>query len=333
MREYAIMHPMFLKKISLACACALLFALPTKGLCDFQTELLKDLEKIQKSAKKIVSENPQKKTAGYKKSKRRITKISYRGYLRNKWWVTSSHSSHGVNIVLRGDTTEKKIALTFDDGPFPYYTQMILDILKKYNVKATFFMVGEMVKAYPHVAKRIVDEGHDVGNHSYTHPKLTYLSKSRAFFEIAQTDAIIKKITGQTPKFFRPPYGSYQKTAYLLAEEQGHKIILWSADCRDWSKPGVQSIVARVTWGIKPGAIILLHDGGGNRMQTVKATEILIQQLLKSNYKIVTLSEMLNMNAVDTATAPPSQPQTGAAALITAPSASMMAQPQTSPQP
>lgn len=316
---------------------AVFFIISSQAWGDFQTELLKDLEKIHKSAKKIADINarkPQKKAGVYKKSKRRPTKITYRGYLRNKWWLSKSHSPHGVNIVLRGDTKEKKIALTFDDGPFPNYTQMILDILKIHNVKATFFVVGEMVKAYPHVAKRIVDEGHDIGNHSYTHPMLTWLSKPRALFEIAQTDAIVKKVTGQTPKFFRPPYGSYQKTAYRLAEEQGHKIILWSADCRDWSKPGVQSIVTRVMRGVKPGAIILLHDGGGNRMQTVKATEILIQQLIKSDYKIVTLSEMLNANdnGVETVSTPMNQNQTEIIpSIITQPSSA--SQPQTMPQP
>lgn len=330
---------MFLKKISLVFLLWIIFFLPARSFADFEKALLKDLEKIQKTATKAASANPQKKAAVYKKSKRRVTKISYRGYLRNKWWLSNGRSSYTGKIVLRGDPAVKKIALTFDDGPFPYYTMMILDILKKYDVKATFFMVGEMVKAYPHVAKRIVDEGHDIGNHSYTHPMLTYLSRKRALFEIEQTDAVIKKVTGQTPKFFRPPYGSYQKTAYLLAEEEGHKIILWSADCRDWSKPGVQTIVNKVMWAIKPGAIILLHDGGGNRMQTVKATEILLQQLLKTDYKFVTLSEMLNMNEVHTAKTPLTppaetsvQPLTTPVSPLPAPSASMP-QTQTTPQP
>lgn len=277
---------------------AILFV-PAVSFSDFESELLKDLEKTHGHAKKKSTAQSVKKLA-YAPHK----KIAYsKGSLRKsdkRWWLSGNpHTVYNGNIVWRGNASSKKIALTFDDGPFPYYTAMILDILKKYDVRATFFVVGQMVKVYPHLAKRIVEEGHEIANHTYSHPMLNGISKKRALSEIVNTHAIIKKVTGQVPRFFRPPYGSYQKTAYSLAEQNGYTIVLWSSDCRDWSKPGVQHIVNKVMWRIKPGDIVLLHDGGGNRIQTVKATEIIIHQLIKSNYEMVTLSEMFTTKEPD----------------------------------
>lgn len=272
---------------------------PALSFCDFESELLKDLEKTHGGAKKKTTAKSPKKFAYASHKKTAYSKGSLRKPDKRWWFAGNIRSVYNGNIVWRGSASSKKIALTFDDGPFPYYTAMILDILKKYDVKATFFVVGQMVKIYPHLAKRIVEDGHEIANHSYTHPMLNGLSKKRAHAEIVNTHAIIKKITGQVPHFFRPPYGSYQKTAYSIAEQNGYTIVLWSSDCRDWSKPGVQHIVNKVMWKIKPGDIVLLHDGGGNRIQTVKATEIIIRQLIKDNYEMVTLSEMFGAKEPD----------------------------------
>lgn len=280
---------------------AVLFAaliFPVLSFADFESELLKDLERTHGGAKKKTISRAQKKLA--LNTKPASLKTPWRKTRGAYWWLSGKTQwANSGNIVWRGNASSKKVALTFDDGPFPYYTGMILDILKKYDVRATFFVVGQMVKTYPHLARRIVEEGHEIANHSYSHPMLNGLSRKRAYSEIVNTHAVIKKVTGQVPKFFRPPYGSYQKTAYSIAEQNGYTIVLWSSDCRDWSKPGVQTIVNKVMWKIKPGDIVLLHDGGGNRIQTVKATEIIIQQLIKTNYEMVTLSEMFHPEEPD----------------------------------
>lgn len=197
-------------------------------------------------------------------------------------------------IYWRGSPDGKKVALTFDDGPHPVWTQKVLDILKEHKIKATFFLIGSNVEKYPWVVKRIAEEGHIIGNHTYTHKVVGSYSPTQAKREIEKTQMCIKNITGKKTYLLRPPYGSYQQGFYQVAKDYNYKIILWSVTVADWKKNlSSNEIAYRVITSTKPGAIILLHDGGGRREATVKALPRIIKALKKEGYKFVTVEEML----------------------------------------
>ncbi|MEK4230026.1 polysaccharide deacetylase family protein [Solibacillus sp. FSL H8-0538] len=192
-------------------------------------------------------------------------------------------------------TEEKKIALTFDDGPHPEYTAQILDLLAKYDAKATFFVVGANAEKNPDVVLREYNEGHELANHTFTHPlKITVPELEK---QLKQTNDIIYSITGFYPVLFRPVGGQYTDDMIDLVANKGYKVVMWSwhQDTEDWTNPGVKKIVKKVMQGTKPGNIILFHDGGGNRKQTVEALKEILPELQKQNYKFVTISELLRV--------------------------------------
>lgn len=201
---------------------------------------------------------------------------------------------HLGKVIWHGSVRTNYIALTFDDGPDIKYTPQILNILKKNRVKATFFLVGKKVEEYPEVAYQIVQEGHTVGNHTYSHTNLLLDRKKTIEEEIERCENVIKKNCGVIPSLFRPPYGFRTPLVYEVAEEKGYMIILWSISSRDWASPGKERIIDRVVKKSKNGAIILLHDSGGNRQQTVEALPEIIKKLKNKNYNFVTIPEMLN---------------------------------------
>ena len=190
-------------------------------------------------------------------------------------------------------TEEKIIALTFDDGPHRIYTAEVLDILAKYNAKATFFIIGENAEKNPELVLRVHDEGHEVANHTYTHPLKTTIANLEK--ELQRTNETIYSITGFYPKLFRPVGGEYTDGMIKAAVDQGYKVVMWSwhQDTVDWKNPGVKNIVRKVLTVTKPGDVILFHDGGGNRKQTVKALEEILPELQKQGYKFVTISELI----------------------------------------
>ncbi len=192
-------------------------------------------------------------------------------------------------------TQEKVIAITFDDGPDDKYTNQVLDLLEEYDAKATFFVIGKSVEKYPEVVLRQFEEGHELANHTYTHPLKTTLEKIEE--EIQQTNDIIYSITGYKPKLFRPVGGIYTDGMIDVAVKHGFTVIIWSwhQDTQDWKNPGVNKIVKKVLNGTKPGDVILFHDGGSNRTQTVEALKEILPSLKKQGYKFVTISEMLEM--------------------------------------
>ncbi|MFF2176472.1 polysaccharide deacetylase family protein [Lysinibacillus sp. NPDC058147] len=193
------------------------------------------------------------------------------------------------------NTDEKVIALTFDDGPHKKYTPDILDILDKYNAKATFFIVGENAEKNPELALRIHEEGHELAIHTYTHPFRTNVSNLMK--EIKQTHATIFGITGYAPVLFRPVEGQYTDSMIDAIAKEGYKVVMWSwhLDTFDWKSPGEQKIVNTVLKGAKPGSVVLFHDGGGNREQTVKALKKILPELEEQGYKFVTISELLEI--------------------------------------
>lgn len=198
-------------------------------------------------------------------------------------------------IVWEIKTEEKIVALTFDDGPHKKYTTQILDILAKYNAKATFFIVGQNAEKNPEVISRMYKEGHELANHTFTHPLRTNVPN--LLKEIKQTDETIQKITGYAPTLFRPVEGQYSDAMIEAISKEGYKVVMWSwhLDTLDWKSPGTNRIVNTVLKGVKEGNIVLFHDGGGNRKQTVEAMDSILAELEKQGYQFVTVSELLDM--------------------------------------
>lgn len=189
---------------------------------------------------------------------------------------------------------EKVIALTFDDGPWAESTAQILDILKKNNIKATFFVVGQMLKTYPELGKRIAFEGHVLGNHTWHH-WYHYFNPQAAAFEIDNTSNLIYQTTGVKTTLFRPPGGIMHNGVADYARNKKYAIVMWSADSVDYSRPGVPRLIRNVTKQSKPGGIVLMHDGGGNRSDTVEALPQIISHFRKQGYRFVTIPELLQM--------------------------------------
>ncbi|MFD0411986.1 polysaccharide deacetylase family protein [Kitasatospora sp. NPDC127116] len=183
----------------------------------------------------------------------------------------------------------KVVYLTFDDGPSPAYTSKVLATLGRYGVRATFFEIGQNVSAHPAVTAQVARQGHSVQNHSWSHPDLSRLSAAALNAQVADTDKVIRAQTGRTPSCLRPPYGAVNGTVRSKAAALGKQIVLWSVDPADWSRPGAAAIRSRVLNNVRPGSVILLHDGGGDRSQTVAALPGIISTLKARGYGFATL--------------------------------------------
>ncbi|MEO3823241.1 polysaccharide deacetylase family protein [Actinomadura sp. B10D3] len=183
----------------------------------------------------------------------------------------------------------KSIALTIDDGPSPMYTPRMLDLLAEHQVHATFFIIGEQVKEYPKLTRRIADAGHQICNHTETHPiSIAGLSRKRVRKEIVEAHDRIADITGVVPQFFRSPGGAWSKTILELVAEHDMLPVDWAVDPRDWARPGVGHIRRSLLKG-KAGNIMLVHDGGGDRSQTLKALKTVIPKMKKRGLTFVAL--------------------------------------------
>ncbi|QSJ15524.1 polysaccharide deacetylase family protein [Nostoc sp. UHCC 0702] len=193
---------------------------------------------------------------------------------------------------------DKVIALTFDDGPGPKNTVQVLEILKKNHIKATFFMIGQMVQYYPQIAKQVAADGDVIGNHTWHH-WYRRMDATTAASEINRTADIIYKTTGVKTTLFRPPGGFLHNGLADYAKSQKYAVIMWSEMSGDAERhsPQVPGMVKNVLEAAKPGAIVLLHDGGGNRSRTVKALPQIIDGLKAQGYKFVTIPELLQMQA------------------------------------
>ncbi|MFD8704802.1 polysaccharide deacetylase family protein [Kitasatospora sp. NPDC059648] len=181
------------------------------------------------------------------------------------------------------------VYLTFDDGPSPTYTPRILSILNRYGVHATFFEIGENVAAHPSLTAQVARQGHSVQNHSWSHPDLRRLSPASFNSQVGDTDRAIRAQTGRTPKCLRPPYGAVNGAVRSRAAALGKEVVLWSVDPADWSRPGAAAIRSRVLRNVRPGSVILLHDGGGDRSQTAAALPDILSTLKARGYGFATL--------------------------------------------
>ncbi|HWD78741.1 MAG TPA: polysaccharide deacetylase family protein [Kribbella sp.] len=183
----------------------------------------------------------------------------------------------------------KYVYLTFDDGPSPY-TPQILKILRAYGARATFFEVGQNVARYPYLTRRVYQQGNSVQNHTWSHPDLRYLSWSVFRSQVRSTDRVIRAQTGYTPRCLRPPYGGTNKLVARRAATLGKKLRVWTIDTRDWSRPGSSVIVRRALANVHSGSVILMHDGGGNRRQTVAALPAILRSLKARGFAFTTMS-------------------------------------------
>ena len=206
--------------------------------------------------------------------------------------VYAVEDDHVTPIIYQGQGSDRNIALTFDDGPHAVYTEEILDILAEYGIHATFFVIGENVDRCPSLLEREVAEGHEVGNHTQSHP-LKNLPQEQMEAEISACEKTIGEWIDQGTRLFRPPGGIISQTVMTLAESHQYRVILWSIDTRDWSHPPTEQITKTVLEQVSAGDIILMHDGIDPPSPTPAALRILIPALLAQGYRFVTVSELL----------------------------------------
>ncbi|MGG0655335.1 polysaccharide deacetylase family protein [Rummeliibacillus pycnus] len=212
--------------------------------------------------------------------------------------LMTNHSARPLRAVFyKGSANKKMAALTFDDGPDEIYTPQILDILEEKKVKATFFVVGQQVRWQPEVFKRILREGHEIGNHSWSHPNFIELSTSELKNEIKSTETEIRSHTGKSTTLLRPPYGFITNSDIQIINELGYKIIMWSVDTLDWSGLTNEEIMSIVNRDLTEGAIILQHSfksAPGRLDGSVKALPEIIDKLIREGYEIVTIPMLLD---------------------------------------
>ncbi len=195
--------------------------------------------------------------------------------------------------LYRGNPRLPEIALTFDDGPNPPYTSQILALLQQYQVQATFFVIGSRAATYPDLVSQESRERNLVGNHTWSHPTLTKIPPDEVRAELQRTSEEIRADAGVAPTLFRPPGGNFNGQVQSIAASLGLSTILWNVDPKDWSRPGTSVIIQRVLNATHNGAIILMHDGGGDRSQTVAALPTIITTLEQRGFQFVTIAHMI----------------------------------------
>lgn len=191
------------------------------------------------------------------------------------------------------ETSEKVVALTFDDGPDPSYTRQVIEVLDRNRVKATFFMVGTAIEKHQETAKVVYAKGHELGNHSYSHAWMVFKSPAFVRSEIDKTDSLLRNVGVMGAIQFRSPFGSQLLILPYILSQKKKKNILFDVDPRDWETQDPQLLARRVLEQTEAGSIILLHDGGGDRSGTVQALEMIIRELTERGFQFVKVSELL----------------------------------------
>jgi peptidoglycan/xylan/chitin deacetylase (PgdA/CDA1 family) len=192
----------------------------------------------------------------------------------------------------------KQLALTYDDGPNDQHTLRLLDVLTKYNVRATFFLIGRFVQQRPDIVREVAKAGHVIGNHTFTHPQLIFRTRAQMRDEILQCKRAIQDAIGEHSNLFRPPYGGRRPATLRVARELGLNPVMWNITAYDWNAPSAEDVERKVTARIRGGSVILLHDGGhvalgADRSGTVQATDGLIAKYKAKGYEFVTVPEMM----------------------------------------
>ncbi len=206
------------------------------------------------------------------------------------------------HYILEGRYTNKTVSLTFDDGP-SHHTIALLKILKKHRIHATFFMLGDQMQQYPDIVTQVLNDGHEIANHSWDHDDMLNYPNLDEFWrqQINKQRKISQSISGKTPLLFRPPFGRISDQQVQFLAERNIKTIIWSIDTQDWNEKtnSVTNLVSSATEFMHPEAIILMHDGGGNRKNTIDALDNIISHYLANNYTFVTVSTLLNTPAYE----------------------------------
>lgn len=187
---------------------------------------------------------------------------------------------------LRVSGAGRSMVLSFDDGPDPRYTPAILKILRRHEVRAMFFVCGEMAAVNPDLLREMADDGHVVGNHSWSHPLIPRLRPSRIRDELGSTSDLIERTLGSPPLWYRAPYGAWNRHSFEIGAELGMEPLAWTVDTLDWKEPGAGPIVRRVLDGAAPGVVVLSHDAGGDRSQSVAALRTYLPELLAAGYHL-----------------------------------------------
>ena len=193
-------------------------------------------------------------------------------------------------FIIRGPRDTRRIAITFDDGPSPGVTEKVLQALSQNRAKATFFMIGNRIKESPNLAREVQSQGHEIANHSYTHPFLSRLSTETVKQELEKTQNIIEETMNVKAHWFRPPYGAFKVSQAPIATALKLNIVIWSVDPQDWARPGINVIHRRIINQTSGGDIILCHD---LHRQTGEAAPYVIASLVNRGFELVTLSELL----------------------------------------
>lgn len=194
-------------------------------------------------------------------------------------------------VLTRAETTQPDVALTFDDGPHPTLTPRLLDILAEHDARATFYVIGRNAARYPDILRRIVAEGHEIGNHTWSHPSLFGVGDSNMLRELQRTNDVVQDAVGFAPVSLRPPYGNiYPRQSRLVFDQLGLTTVLWSIDPLDWQRPGSSVVANRILAAHHAGAVVLSHDIHG---PTIRAMPAVIQGLQARGYNLVQVSEIM----------------------------------------
>lgn len=206
--------------------------------------------------------------------------------------VTKFHNFLGFN---RADIRDKFVAITYDDGPYPPYTNQLLDVLDRYQVKATFFEIGRNIEKHPEIVPMIIARGNELGNHSYSHKDMMFKPREFLLSEIAKTDKLLLELgVKQESISFRPPWGRRFVVLPYLLSQMHKKLIMWDVDSQDYEKThSAEDIANRVINNVRSGSIVVMHDGGGDRSKTVAATDMIVKTLQSKGYAFKTVSELL----------------------------------------
>jgi peptidoglycan/xylan/chitin deacetylase (PgdA/CDA1 family) len=192
----------------------------------------------------------------------------------------------------------RQMALTYDDGPNDPYTERLLEVLERHQVKATFFLIGRFVQQRPDLARAVVGAGHTIGNHTWDHPNLIFCSGAELRRQLQQTQQAIFDATGVEAKLFRPPFGGRRPDTLSVARSLGLEPVMWNVTCRDWKAKSADEIVGHAERQVRGGDVILLHDGefhriGGDRSRSVEASDRILSRYQGEGYEFLTIPQMI----------------------------------------
>ncbi|MFC4077546.1 polysaccharide deacetylase family protein [Salinithrix halophila] len=270
-----------------------LFSLDTKGKQEMdKKEAGKEKRENNEKEKEIIRKK--KEILAKEKKKMRLLRERKKRYLEAR--ESDEKDANAPSVFYNGSTKKKQVALTFDDGPNDHDTQQVLNLLNRENIQATFFVVGSQVRRNPELTKQVMDEGHVIASHSWSHSYLP--AQSQIDPELDSTYRAIKKATGKEVAWFRPPYGALTGVQKKRLSQKGYWTVNWNVDTLDW-KTGrtADQVVQAVKSQASPGSIILMHDGGGDRSTTVQALPQVIQYLKDQGYEFVTVDKLFNKPA------------------------------------